>query len=306
MLDINALAGTDWNYDFHEICHIGRDLRAGRPGLSGYASKTKPLFEKLAERWSPELHAEWLQRHYLCLKLVMGATLQFGTAEHAHRHNLQMTIPYLSYYGMFNAVRANLLSSPRSGWGKNSLTIGHERAIAAYKAEIELLLSPGEVKEEVDLFVQAKRGRELFSYRFPSKGAPGRGGFFIYLDEAERFAKIAAELALFNSFCLGAAIERKFGRPREWEGYLVDDRELSKMWEHVLKGTLGDGDYIHVDSVDAYRVKKMARSITQPLPFIWMTGEGGVEGFFDAHGPTGDSEDEFDPDEHWNRLLELP
>ena len=211
MLDINALAGTDWNYDFYEICKFGKDQKAGRPGLPGYAEKTKPLFAKLADRWSPELHAEWLQRHYLCLKLVMGATLQFGTAEHAYRQNLQMAVPYLSYYGMFNAVRANILSSPRSGWGKNSLTIGHEKAIETYKSEIELLLSPDEVEGEVSLFLNAKRGRELFSYRFPSKGAPGRGGFFVYLDEAERFAKVAAELALFNSFCMGAAIEKKFG-----------------------------------------------------------------------------------------------
>lgn len=306
LLDINALAETNWNYDFNELCKFGKDLKTGRPGLADYASRTKPLFAKLADRWSPELHAEWLQRHYLCLKLVMGATLQFGTAESAHRHNLQMAVPYLSYYGMFNAVRANILSSPRSGWGKNSLTIGHEKAIEAYKKEIELLLSPDEVEAEVSLFVQAKRGRELFSYRFPSTGAPGRGGFFIYPDEAERFARVAAELALFNSFCLGAAIEKKFGKYAEWDGYLAEDRELSQMWKHVLKGSLGDDDYIHVDSEDERRVKKIARSLRQPLPFVWMIGEGGVEDFFEAHGPAGDDEDEFGPDEHWNRLLELP
>ncbi|MEJ6389801.1 hypothetical protein [Gymnodinialimonas ulvae] len=306
MLDINALAGTNWNYDFLEICNLQKDLRTGRPGLSGYAQKTKPLFAKIADRWSPELHAEWLQRHYLCLKLVMGATLQFGTAENAYRQNLQMAVPYLSYYGMFNAVRANLLSSPRSGWGKNSLTIGHEKAIEAYKSEIELLLSPDEVKEEVDLFVQAKRGRELFSYRFPSRGAPGRGGFFVYPDEAERFARVAAELALFNSFCLGAAIDRKFGKPSEWDGYFTEERELSKLWEHVLKGTLGDDDYIHIDSADKHRVVKIARTLRRPLPFVWMISEGGVEDFFNAFGPTRDSDHEFDPDEHWNRLVELP
>ena len=236
----------------------------------------------------------------------MGATLQFGTAENAYRQNLQMAVPYLSYYGMFNAVRANLLSSPRSGWGKNSLTIGHEKAIEAYKSEIELLLSPDEVKDEVDLFLQAKCGRELFSYRFPSRGAPGRGGCFVYPDVAERFARVAAELALFNSFCLGAAIDRKFGKLNEWDGYLTEERELSRLWEHVLKGSLGDDDYIHIDSADKHRVAKIARTLRRPLPFVWMIGEGGVEDFFDAFGPTSDSDHEFDPDEHWNRLLELP
>ena len=120
------------------------------------------------------------------------------------------------------------------------------------------------------MFIQAKHGRELFSYRFPSNGAPGGGGFFVYPDEAERFARLAAELALFNSFCLGAAIEKKFGRPEEWEGYHIRSRELSRMWEHVLKGSLGDDDYIHVDSEDAYRVAKIARSLGQPMPFVWM------------------------------------
>lgn len=274
------MAGTSWNYDFHELPSIDRNTAISRPGLPGYAERTKPLFAKLSERWSPELHAEWLQRQYIALKLIMGATLQFGSADHAYDQNLQMVVPYLSYYGMFNAMRANLLTSPRSGWGKKSLTIGHEKAIEQYKTEIELLLSADEVESEIDLFVEAKRGRELFSYRFPSEGAPGRGGFFVYRDQAERFARVAAELALFNSFCLGAAIEKKFGSIEEWPGFRADKRQLSQLWKHVLQGVLGDDDYIHVDKEDEYRVERMASNLSRPLPFVWMIGEGGIEDFF--------------------------
>lgn len=236
----------------------------------------------------------------------MGATLQFGSADHAQEQNLQMAVPYLAYYGMFNAVRANLLTSPRSGWGKNSLKIGHEKAIEKYLEELKLLLSPEEVSKSTQLFVEAKRGRELFSYRFPSSGAPGRGGSFVYPDAAEHFARVAAELALFNSFCLGAAIGNRYGTYEEWPGFKANERQLSKLWKHVLKGTLGDEDYVHIDAEDMYRVKRMARSIQRPLPFVWMIGEGGIEDFFGSFTSSCDDETGFNPDDHWHRLLDLP
>ena len=305
-MDVNSIAGTDCNYDFCELTEFDRNAEIDRPGLPGYAVKTKPLFAKLANRWSPELHAEWLQRQYTALKLIMGATLQFGSADHAFEQNLQMAVPYLSYYGMFNSVRANLLTSPRSGWGKNSLTIGHDKAIEQYKREISLLLSPDEVEGKIDLFARAKRGRELFSYRFPSTGAPGRGGFFVYLDEAEGFARVAAELALFNSFCLGAAIEKKFGSNEDWSGFRAEERQLSQLWRQVLRGSLGDDDYIHIDNEDRHRVERMARGVTRPVPFIWMIGDGGIEDFFGAFATVEKDMVGFDPDEHWNRLLQLP
>lgn len=306
MLTINSLAGTNWNYEFHEISNFDKQTEINRPGLSGYAEKTKPMFATLAERWSPELHAEWLQRQYVALKLIMGATLQFGSADHAYKQNLQMAVPYLSYYGMFNAVRANILTSPRSGWGRNSLTIGHERAIEKYMKEIKLFLSPEEVSKSVKLFVKAKRGRELLSYRFPSSGSLGSGGFFVYPDVAEQFARVAAELALFNSFCLGAAIEERFGTDEEWPGFKANEQQLSKLWEHVLKGTLGVGDYVQVDAEDKYRVKRMASLIRRPVPFVWMIGKGGIEDFFGAFVSSEDNETGFKPGEHWHRLLQLP
>lgn len=124
MADANALARTHWAYDFSEIINFDPDQAIEKPGLQGYAARTRPLFKRLAGQWSPEKHTEWLLRQYLSLKLIMAASIQIGSADYAYEHNLQMVVPYLSYYAMFNAMRANLLTSPRQAWGNRTLTMG--------------------------------------------------------------------------------------------------------------------------------------------------------------------------------------
>lgn len=305
MINITSLAGEGWNYEFRELSNLEQKAEINRPGMIGYAERTQPMFSNLANRWSTDLHSEWVQRQYIALKLIMGATLQFGSADHASKQNLQMAVPYLTYYGMFNAVRASLLLSPRLGWGKSSLTIRHEKAFEKYVTEIELLLSPGEVRSSVDLFVNAKRGRELVSYRFPSSGAPWHGGYFVCPEAAEKLARIAAEIALFNSFCLATAIKNRFGPKEEWSGFEVNARQHAKLWKHVLKGSLGGDDFVHVDRHDMHRVKKMNDLIRRPIPFIRMIGKDGIADFFETFGSPDVDETGFNPAEHRNRLLEL-
>ena len=305
MVDPNALAGTSWAYEFQELQRADATLLQGRPGLQGYTKNTRPLFDRIADRWSPELHTEWLLRQYLALKLTMAATIQFASADHAYEQNLQIAIPYLSYYGMFNAMRANLLTSPRYQWGKSTLSIGHDKARQCYSSELKLLLAEHEVAEQAQLAVDAKHGRELMSYRFPASGAPGKGGFYVQRDKAEQFARLAAELALFNSFCLGAAVERRFGQSSEWPGYKGDVESFNAAWKHKLKASADEPDAVYPDAEDLYRVRQMARRVKSPVPFIWLTGEGAVEDFFGSFISTVDSEDAFNPDEHWDRLLSL-
>jgi hypothetical protein len=247
-----------------------------------------------------------LQRHYLAIKLLMAATLRFGSAEHAYQSNLQMAVPYLSYYGMFNAMRANLANSPRRVWGDRMLTIGHDGARAGYAEELRILMSTEEVNSQVNLAIEAKRGRELFSYRFPASGAPGEGGFVVRLENAESFGRLAAELALFNSLCLEAAVERRFSGTSTWAGFMADSRKLESSWAHLLHSGGGEADSIHIDAMDMYRVKHMCRQVTKPVPFLWLIGEGGVEDFFGSFCADSEEAISFNPDEHSRRLLDLP
>lgn len=48
---------------------------------------------------------------------------------------------------------------------------------------------------------------------------------------------------MLNSFCMGAAIEKNFGKNEDWPGVRTDEQELSQLWKHVLKRSLGDNDY---------------------------------------------------------------
>lgn len=297
---------TSWNYHFESLKNFEDNKALQHPGLRNYFSKTQPLFDKIAERWSSELHSEWLLRQYLALKYIMAASIQIGSADHAYTENLQMAVPYLTYYAMFNSVRANLLMSPRIQWGKNTLTISHDSARESFDSELRLLACEEEAKNQIDLFLAAKHGRELSSYKFPASGAPGSGGLYVYIDKAESFARLASELALFNSFCLCDAIDRKFGPDTSWAGFDCDPEILKIAFEHKLKNGGENSSIKIMDGDDKYRVKKMAKQIKKPLPFIWLIGEGGVEDFFGSYASTLEDGNGFDPDEHWDRLLNLP
>ncbi|WP_417488938.1 hypothetical protein [Maricaulis sp.] len=306
MVSSTELAGTDWGYDFLEIGGLGQDAKLGRPGLKNYAARTRPLFDSIVKEWSPKLHTQWLLRQYLALKLVMAASIQIGSADHAYEQNIQMAVPYLSYYAMFNAMRANLLTSPRTQWGKKTLAMGHDRAREDYAKELTFLLSEKEVAAQSKLAVEAKHGRELMSYRFPASGAPGPGGFYVYRDAAEKFSRFAAELALFNSFCLYGAVERRFGDMGQPNDFKADLDWLSEGWEHRLKGQRGEQDAIYPDDQDLYQLARLAQRVTKPVPFPWLVGEGGIEDFFGSFVSHVDDEDAFNPDEHWDRLVDLP
>lgn len=301
-----TIPGENWGYEFQELPELTANPKLNRPGLKAYVVRTRENFRRIASVWSKDAHTEWLLRQYLSLKLVMAATLQFGSADHAYEQNIQMAVPYLSYYGMFNAMRANLLSSPRMAWGRNTLLVGHDKARQQYIEELKFILSKDEADEQSQLLLDARKGRELFSYRFPSAGAPGTGGFFVYRDVAERFGRIAAELALLNSFILSEEVEKQHGRSTDWKGYIADMTELERAWKHAVAGAKGEEESIFPDKEDLYRVSKMRRQVTSPMPFIFMIGEGGIDSFFGSFTPTTDADGPFDPDEHWNRLLELP
>ena len=202
-------------------------------------------------------------------------------------------------------MRANLLTSPRQAWGVNTLAIGHDRARNGYMDELTLLLSEEEVESERQLAGAAKAGRELSSYRFPAAGAPGIGGFFVYRDEAERFARMAGELALLNSLLLCEAVEERFADVHGWSGHTVEGGLVEMVWDHAVQGVDGT-EVTYFDEDDYSNVGRIVKKVHKPMPFIYLIGEGGIEDFFGALSSTVDDEHAFDPDDHWDRILELP
>ena len=122
--DPRALSGWDEDYDWREL--NGLDVRTDpdRPGLPSYARRSRECFDRIATAWDRTSHTEWMVRSFLSLKLIMGATVQLGSANYAAIRNLKITAPYLAYCGLFNAVRAAILMSPATTWGKNMFRVG--------------------------------------------------------------------------------------------------------------------------------------------------------------------------------------
>ena len=301
--DPDKLSGWSEDYRWRVLQNIDRSAGPNRPGLPGYANRSRRSFDRIAASWDQASHTEWMVRSFLALKLIMGATVQLAAANYAGDRNLRIAVPYLAYYGLFNAVRAAIIMSPATTWGKKTFGIGHGDAMKAYEAELRCLMDEPALEDEIATIDEARAGRELQSYRFPGAGAPGRNGMYVYTDEAERVATLAAELALFNSWCLAAAVERRHADQPSWDGFEADGELLDLTWQHDVGAQSG----LFLDDEDSHYAARMGRKVRKPLPLIYLIGEGGIDNFFMAYAREEDGDEEqFDADEYWHVLLDLP
>jgi hypothetical protein len=276
------------------------------PGLESYAQDTRKEFDQLTQVWTNELQEQWLLRLYISLKLVVGSTFLLGSADHAIRRNLQIAVPYLTYYAIFNCMRAMLLTSPRTPWlGPRTIMAKHDATATAFQSELRLLMPETTVADRIDLVRRAKGGRELLSYRFPASGARGLGDQYVPTDIAEEFARTAAELAYFNSAMLNAIFEKRVEAGELSDNFVANPANMVDAWRNELKfGSVAPPSY-HIDKQDRHHLARMTRGHSRPVPMTWLIGEGGIDDLLIAW-KSDEDDDGFDPDEEWDRLLSLP
>jgi hypothetical protein len=113
---ITSLTGSDITYNYRELPECCSDDE-----IAAYIQRTRELFSPIARAFDNERNTEWFIRSYLALKFVLGATVLANSAEYAEGRNLQVTLPYLSYYTILNCCRSFLLTLPCLDWrGENT------------------------------------------------------------------------------------------------------------------------------------------------------------------------------------------
>ena len=62
--------------------------------------------EVIRKKMTSKLNSEWITRNYLSVKMILSATTMLTSLEYAIEKNLQVTVPYLSYYSLITCCRA--------------------------------------------------------------------------------------------------------------------------------------------------------------------------------------------------------
>jgi hypothetical protein len=194
---IVSLTGSEVAYRYRELPD-----RCSDDEIEKYILRTRELFNPIALDFNDDRNTEWFIRSYLALKLVLGATVLANSAEYAEVRNLQVTLPYLSYYTMLNCSRSFLLTLPCVSWrGDKTIEMTHNNILTVTSDTMKRLGQRHAEVLELKLWT-AKEQRELFSYRFPASGLAISGDNLIYPSEAAAIGRLLTELAQINLSCL--------------------------------------------------------------------------------------------------------
>jgi hypothetical protein len=259
-----------------------------------YRDGIRGQFIRLAKQWDRKLNTEWILRHYLAAKLMLASSLMLASEDHARRYALDVARPYLTYYGLFQAARAVILTLPSQDWRDGALiTISHVK-VGNVIIDTLARLDSSLLEAIGHRFVDARSYRELFSYAFPAAGLESiQDPAPFTSDEAVAIATLFCEIAQLNSEALDISLAKHSPHP---VGFAI---ELSVL---IAVHATVDGREI-LDSEDAYRIHQLIRRIPRPVNLWDPTREGMIEDFYSSWGG-GDQTDPamFNADTAWHLI----
>lgn len=281
-------AGRDWYYPFRKV-----PSQLNEKSCQKVSVRLLERYSVLTKNWSKELNSEWMTRHYVASKLIMGATLNIGSAIFAEQKNLRVVIPYLRYYAALSLLRAICYTLPDVEWDDGKLiSISHsaaKRIALEYLGKIDSTIS----KNSERLIVELKADRELLSYRAPSSGDD-------QISEKHSFLSLCtllAEIAQFNSELLGASVLKY---TQQSTHTLLPDY-ASKIASIEIE------NQCYSDREDAYRLDYLARKQSFPTNILFLMTDGHVDDFFGAWCTEDEeNEDKYNPDEYQQIIFDIP
>jgi hypothetical protein len=241
--------------------------------INRYKARIREQFARLAKRWTADLNSEWTIRLYLSGKLMLASALLLASAKYARNRDLMVAVPYLTYYGLFTAGRANILTLPTQKWRDSALyTLSHEKVTNVLTDGLSSL-DPKIAGQVNRTLVAARTSRELFSYRFPAQGPAALPlTRRVNMLRAVRITTILCELAQLHSEALDASLQK---HDTAKVGYSPE--VLRQAMIHA-----GRNGYTLIDKEDNYRIGQLVRNEARPRHLWGYIREGFVEDFLGA------------------------
>lgn len=281
-------AGQKFEYDFRLLPRLF-DERV----VQKQCGKLNSRFSSLTKSWSVEKNSEWMCRHYLASKMILGATLQLNTLRYGIANNVRLTTSYLAYYSLLSLMRSVLLTSPEVDWNDGEIiTATHSKIRNATCSRIRNFDKEAAARLE-NYSRRLKAWRELISYRSPTQGNP----FELSLVELLDSCSILAECAQLQSELL----ERSVLKNSTAETHCMLDDYFDKIISVEIDGEC------FFDDEDWRRLGYIARKTPIPVNLLHMMTEGHVDDFFGAWAAEGSNQrNHFNPDEDWQIIFDIP
>lgn len=279
-------AGRQWFYDFRELTRSVDEQNTKK-----IANTISNRYSKISKLWDNEKNSEWICRIYLSAKMVMTATMQINSMEHAEKYNIRITTPYLTYYSLLALLRGIVYTLPEVEWDNGKLIeISHHKAINLAFDHISIFNKNLSDKLK-NITLKSKAYRELISYRSPTSG-----DLLTKPIDIKKTATLLAEIAQFNSEILESSILKN-----------ANDSSFEFLFNYITVlslVTLEGNDFF--DSEDVYRLNYLRLKYSRPPNILHIMTEGHVEDFFGAWSPKDKVEGAFDPDKNWGIIFDIP
>lgn len=279
-------AGRTWSYDFRSIretCQEPVVTQTCQNLLQGIAPITK--------NWDDTKNSEWISRVYFAAKMILSSSVSAQSLEFAKDKNLRSVISYLDYYTVLNTLRAVLLTNPHVLWGDGALLeTTHSKTI---NVAIGIISQFDKAAAEAahKHITHLKAFRELISYRAPSSG----DAFPKPEIDVIRFCRLCAEIAQMQSELLEASIQKNAKGT-----FALSTEAIDRICHFEIEGV-----HFH-DKEDSYRMGYLQRKYPLPTSILHIMSEGHVEDFFGSWCAKEEADGQFDPDENWRIIFDVP
>lgn len=279
-------AGRSWSYDFRSIPeHCQEDVvtQTCQRLLQGFAPLTKG--------WDDAKNSEWISRVYFAAKMILSSSVMAQSLEFATEKNLRSVTSYLDYYTVLNTLRAILLTNPHVAWDDGALLkTTHTKTINVAVGIVSQFDKPTADKANGHI-THLKAFRELISYR-----APSSGDAFPKADiDVIGFCRLCAEIAQMQSELLEVSLVKNTNG-----NFTLSTEAIERICKNEIDG------FEFFDSEDCYRMGYLQRKYPLPTNVLHIMSEGHVEDFFGSWCAKDETEGQFNPDDNWRIIFDVP
>lgn len=279
-------AGRTWSYELRSI-----PKHCAEATVTKTCQKLLNRFAPISKSWNDDKNSEWIARIYYAAKMILAASVMAQSLEFAKEKNLRSVISYLDYYTVLNSLRSILLTNPSIPWDNGGLLSTTHTKTINVASEIFAQFDRKLASRTKQHIAHLKAYRELISYRAPSSGDSFLKADIDVIDMCRLFAEIAQlQSELIETSFLKNAVGK----------FLLKSDVIDRICDVEIDG------FAFYDKEDHYRMGYLRRKHPLPTNILHIMSEGHVEEFFGSWRPKAEGEGQFDPNDNWRILFDVP
>jgi hypothetical protein len=279
-------AGRTWSYEYRSI-----PQHCEENTVAEVCKRLSQHVAPITKDWNDDRNSEWISRIYFAAKMILSSSVMAQSLEFAEAMNLRIVLSYLDYYTVLNTLRSIVLTNPCQSWNDGELLkISHSKTINI-AIDIISQFDKKEAERAKTQITHLKAFREFISYRAPSSGDSFSKPDLVVVDICRLFAEIAQLQSEVIEDSVLKNVEGNFSLKTE---------AIDRICNVEIDG------FTFYDTEDHYRMEYLQRKYPLPTNILHIMSEGHVEDFFGSWCAKNETTGQFNPDDNWGILFDVP